>query len=133
MHPNSTHPPIPHSLPTSAFQPLHKARQNLKMKPKQKFVKVGAAVWPSEYHGLPFSSHFLTCKCSLHELLVWYEASGFRYTTDTGSSLGFFLDILLSCVTEIPQLWICRSSPCIPSGGSQMMWTSGWANSKPWF
>lgn len=45
-----------------------------------------------------------------NESLVWFKASGFYYTIDTGSSLGFFSGILmLSCVMVILQFWICKS------------------------
>ena len=42
--------------------------------------------------------------------LVWFKASGFNNTIDTGPSLGLLLDILLlSSVMEILQYWICWS------------------------
>ena len=67
-----------------------------------------AAAWPLESHRLPFSPFIFTWKCSLVRLKV----SGFCYTTNTGLSLGLLLDILLlSCVMEILQFWICRVGP----------------------
>ena len=48
--------------------------------------------------------------------LVWFEASGFCYPINAGSSPGFFSDILLlSCVMEILQFIDVKK-----------------ANSKPW-
>ena len=42
----------------------------------------------------------------------WSGSSGFCYTINTGSSLGLLSDILLlPCVMEILQLWICRAVP----------------------
>jgi hypothetical protein len=44
--------------------------------------------------------------------LVWFEASGFCYTINTGSSWGLLSNILLmSCVKEMLWFWICRTRP----------------------
>lgn len=51
---------------------------------------------------------------------------------DTVPSLGLLFDILmLSCVTEILRLWVCRSSPFTCSCGLWIRWILGWANSYP--
>ena len=83
----------------------------------------------------PFVHTSLLANVHCNESLVWFEASGFCYTINTGSSLGLLSDILLlPCVMEILQLWICRTSPfmhhmlyhCI-SGGDV-----GIGQLKPW-
>ena len=54
----------------------------------------------------PFAQTVLLANVHCSESLVWFEASGFCYTINTGSSLGLLLDTLLSpCVMEILQLW----------------------------
>ena len=51
--------------------------------------------------------------------LVWFEASGFCYTVNTGSSLGPLLDSLFFlCVMEILQLWITRIGSFLSSNSS---------------
>ena len=63
-------------------------------------------------------SHTVTllsmCLASVHcrESLVWFEALGFCYTTDSGPSLELLLVILLlPCVVEILQLWVVQDRP----------------------
>ncbi|KAL6040579.1 hypothetical protein STEG23_015980, partial [Scotinomys teguina] len=47
---------------------------------------------------------------NLRESLVWFETSGFYYTINAGPSLRLCSDILLlPCVVEILQLWVCRN------------------------
>lgn len=68
-----------------------------------------------------------------NESLVWFEASGFCYTINTGSLLGLLSDILLlPCVMELLCLWTCRMGPFTCSSSSQMGWMLGWPNTKPW-
>ena len=53
--------------------------------------------------------------------MVWFQASGFCYTINTGSSPELFLDILpLPCVMELLQLWFCRTLPFKCSNSSQV-------------
>ena len=50
----------------------------------------------------PFCPHSFTCKCSLQELLVWFEASGFCYPINTGSLPGLLSDTLsLPCIVHL--------------------------------
>jgi hypothetical protein len=54
----------------------------------------------------------LLVNVSYRDSFTWFEAWGFCYTINTGSSLGLLLDILLLlCIMEILQLWICRAYP----------------------
>jgi hypothetical protein len=81
----------------------------------------------------PFVQTVLLANAHCHESLVCFKASGFCYTINTGSSPGLLSDILLlPCVMEFLKLWICRTGPFARSSSSQMRWTLGWANSKPW-
>lgn len=61
-----------------------------------------------------------------YDQLVWVEASGF-WLLNTGLSLGNHLDILLSCVVEIQQFHICRSSLFMGSSSSSMRYVLVWA------
>ena len=54
----------------------------------------------------PFIHIALLASVHCKESLVWFKASGFCYTIDTGPSLGLLLDILLlSCIVENLQDW----------------------------
>jgi hypothetical protein len=54
------------------------------------------------------------------EPLVWFKASGFCYTTNTGSSPGLLSDILvLPGVMEVLLLWFSRAGPFTHSSSSQ--------------
>lgn len=67
-------------------------------------------IWPMVY---PFVHTSLLTKVLCSDLLVWFNASVFCYTIDTGSSLGLLLDsLLLPCVMEICS---CRSVGPAPS------------------
>lgn len=58
---------------------------------------------------LQSTRHYLT---HCNESRIWFKASSFCYTIDTGPSLDFLLDILLlSCMVEILMFWVCRSGP----------------------
>ena len=60
----------------------------------------------------PFAHTYLLANVHYSESLVWFQ--GFCYTINTGSSLGFLSDaLLLPCVMEILQLWICRTGPAV--------------------
>lgn len=68
-----------------------------------------AAILNSESH---ISSINLYLLVFITESLVWFQASGFYYAIDGGLQWAFFLAILLlSCVVEILQLWVCGTSP----------------------
>lgn len=64
-----------------------------------------------------------------NELLIWFQASGFCYTINTRSLLELLLAILLPCVMELLQLWICRINHFSCSSSSQMGWILGQVNS----
>jgi hypothetical protein len=67
----------------------------------------------------PFVSTFYLANVCCNQSLVWFEASGFCYTINPGSSLGLFSDILLlPCVMEILEVWICQTSSFISSSSS---------------
>ena len=113
IYPNPTHLPIPPYLP-SALQtsPQKKTKnKNTKLIKEQKtHLAAEAAVCRCVSHSVPFCPALLD-KCSHRESLVWFQASGFCYTTNTGSSQGLLSDTLLfPCVLEILQLWIYRMS-----------------------
>jgi hypothetical protein len=85
-------------------------------------VSVCHSVYPFVYTSLLANIH-------CNESMVWFVASGFCYTINTGSSPGLLLDILLPpCVMEILQLWICNTGPFTYSSIIDI----GWANTKPW-
>lgn len=64
-----------------------------------------AVVCHSVSHSIPFVHTSLLVK-----FMVWFEAFGFCYTVNIGSSPGLFLDILLlPCVMETLQLWGSRT------------------------
>ena len=86
MHPNSTHLPLPLYLP-STFAPPNR-ENNL-------FVE--AVLCPTVY---PFPHTSLLVNVHCNDLFVWYKASGFCYSVNTGTPMGFFMD-LLPCVIEI--------------------------------
>lgn len=83
----------------------------------------------------PFAQTALLTKVHCSKRLVWFQASGFCYTMNTGSSPGFLSDILLlPWVMEILQLWFQRSRlfPRSGSSGSSCMGQLlGRANLKP--
>jgi hypothetical protein len=81
-----------------------------------------AAVWGGVFHSTPFCPHIFACKCSMSEPWVWFEVSGFCYPIHyTSFSLGLLSDILLlPCVMEISQLWICMRGLFKSSCSSQM-------------
>lgn len=58
------------------------------------------AVWHSGSHSKPLYPHIFTCRCSSQKSMVWFKALGPCYITDTGSSLGLFL-----------QPWVHRTNP----------------------
>ena len=61
-------------------------------------------------HSISLCPYIFTSSVHFNESLVWYEVSGFCDTISTGSSQGLLLDILLLfCVMEILQFWICRT------------------------
>jgi hypothetical protein len=77
---------------------------------------VEAAVCRSVSHSMPFCQNSFSCT-HCHESLVWFEASGFCY--NTGSSLGLLSDaVLLPCVMELLQLWVCRTLSWVPGAHS---------------
>jgi hypothetical protein len=50
----------------------------------------------------PFVHTSLLANVHFNESFIWYEASGFCYIINTGTSLGLLLDILsMPCVVEI--------------------------------
>jgi hypothetical protein len=65
----------------------------------------------------PFAQIALLANIHCNESLVWFKASGFCYTINTGSSLGLLCDILLlPCVMEILQLGSVGQAPlCAPT------------------
>jgi hypothetical protein len=70
-------------------------------------------------HTISVCPHFFTCKYSLQWVTGLVQDLCFCYTINTGSSLRFLLDtLLLPCVMEILQLWICRTSPFTHSSSS---------------
>lgn len=73
-------------------------------------------------HSISLCQHIITCK-NIHckESLVWFEISGFCDTINPGSSLGLLVFLLLSCVTEILQLWTHNPSPFTCPNNSHMM------------
>ena len=83
-----------------------------------------AVAWHSELQSK--YPYIFTCKCVLQKVIVWFKASGFYYTVDAGPSLGLFLDsLLLPCVMEILQLWVCRTDPFMYSSILLMGWVLG--------
>lgn len=103
MHLDSIHLPVP-SYPPSALAvfPQNKIKRRKKKERKISTWKlwcgtVSCTVDPLAHITLLAGVH---CK----ESLVWFEAPGFCYTVDTGSSPGPLLGILmLPCVVEILQ------------------------------
>lgn len=87
MHTNPTHLPSPCTCPPPLQPPLWKKK-----------LIVEAVVCHSLYTIDSFVYISLLASVHCSESLVWLEASGFCYTSNTGSSLGLLLDILLmSC------------------------------------
>ena len=63
-------------------------------------------------YSLVHTSLLVSVLCS--ESLVWFEASGFCYTINTGTSLRLLSDIsLFPYVMKIMHFWICRTCPFI--------------------
>ena len=114
MHPSPTHLPLLSYLPSNLASSPHKRKQKLKIK---KIRKKNLAVEVTICHGMSHSISFLPnsfiCKCSF----VWFEASGFCYTFNTGFSPGLLLDsLLLPCVMEILKFWSAGPGPsCTPA------------------
>ena len=52
-----------------------------------------------------FCPYFFACKCHCNDPLVWYEASGFCYSINAGTSLGLLSDRLL--------LTLCHGGPVV--------------------
>jgi hypothetical protein len=122
MHPDLTHLPIPLYLPSVLATSPSKRK-------KESHCRSYSV---SQYTLCPL---FFASTCLSQWSLVWSEASGFCYTISTGSSPGLFWDILLlPCVMEILQRWICRvvSFMCLSSLLMEHLQMLVWANSKPW-
>jgi hypothetical protein len=75
----------------------------------------------------PFVHTSFRATIHCNESLVWVKASGFCYTVNTRSSPSLFLNIvLLPCVMELLQLWICRTF-LISSSTPLHRWGRGWS------
>jgi hypothetical protein len=74
--------------------------------------------------GHPFVPTALLANGHCNESLVWFEASGFCYSVNTGTSLGLLSDILLPCVMKILQIQFC--SVCHHQGGSRAASRQTW-------
>lgn len=100
--------PIPLFSPSLHIHPLPKATATPK---RESFGSYSVS------YSIHFCAYIFTC----NETLVWFEASGFCYTINVGSSLGFLSDILL--VSHV------RTSPftCCSSYRRGRCW--GWTNS----
>lgn len=106
MYPNSTHTPHTHPPP---FQPP----QNR----KRKLTEEAMVCQPVPQCTFVYMSLLANVHCN--DSLVWFEASSFCYTTNTGFSLGLLSNILLlSCVMEILWVWICRTDSFMHSSSS---------------
>jgi hypothetical protein len=111
MYCNPTHLPVPWDLPSSFV-----------ISPKEKYLVVKAIVYPTVY---PFIHTSLLANVRCSECLIWFEASGFCYTINPGTSVGLLLTILLlPCVTELLELCIYRTGFFACSSGSLVgyMW-----------
>lgn len=68
-------------------------------------------------------------RCS--ESLVWFQAPGFGYTLNIGSSLELLLYVLLlPCALEILQLWITGQAPS--DAPTIHRWNGCWARPNIW-
>jgi hypothetical protein len=104
--------PIPLNLPTPLYLPSALATSPQK-EIKYKNTKINKTKHRthsrhescSVSHCTPFDHASLLANVHCGESLVWSEASGFCYTINAGSSIGFPSDILwLPCVVEILHL-----------------------------
>lgn len=87
IHPSAMPPPI-------RFKRKEKNRETKK---KKNFIVV-AVVWHMS-HTVHYLVHFpLLSSTHCKESLLWFEASGFCFSINTGPSLGILLDILLLLV-----------------------------------
>lgn len=105
MHPNSTHLPIASYLPSTLVSSLPK--ENKKKKKKRKLSPWNCSVSQGATQYILLSTH-LYLQILTTESLVWFEASGFYYTVNTGSSLG---SSLTSPCHGDPAALICRTGP----------------------
>jgi hypothetical protein len=98
MHLNSTHLPIPLYSPSApATSPKEKKKRKKKKKKNNKAAATTTTtsrcitVWPTVHTFVHTSLLGNDC----NESLVWFEASGFCYTVNTGSSMGLLSALLL--------------------------------------
>jgi len=86
-------------------------------------------VYPTIYSSVRTS---LLANVHCNESLVWFKASGFCYTINTGSSLRLLLE---SCccpvVMEVLPFWICKTGPFTWTSTSKIEYMLKWANSEP--
>jgi hypothetical protein len=114
-----------------------KNKQTKKPKPKPKIFYCGSCsvsqcviMCHSVSYWMPFCPVLLV-NVHCNESLVWFKASSFCYTINTGSSPGLLSDILMwPCVMEILQFGCIRPVPS--SAPAVHRWGRCWAHSKPW-
>ena len=116
--------------------PLLKENKDDRIKKEKSFMEaiVCHYIYPTIY---PFVHTSLLANVHCNQSLLSFEASGFCYSINTGSSPGLLLDTLLfSVVIEIPQLWIFRTSllpaPAIHRWGRCLGGTTRSPGSGPW-
>lgn len=97
-----------------------------KLPPKEKKRKEKSHHWSfSLLQCIALSSLFANIHYNVS--LVWFKASGFYYTINTGSSLGLLQALLLlPCVMWILQLSICRTGPFIYTPAAHR-WDRSWS------
>lgn len=84
-------------------------------------LTVQAAVCHGVSYSIPFSQIALFANVHCNESSVWFKASGFCHTINTGSLPGLLSNILfLSCVIEILQLCFCSTDPFMQSSRSKV-------------
>lgn len=114
--------PIPVISPSLQYHPLplQPTLQNKERK-KKNHLTMGAVVCHTVYPLARTSHTSLLANIHRNESFIGVvDASGFCCIINTVSSRGLLLGILLlSCVTEMLQLWICRTSPSTSSSSSQ--------------
>jgi hypothetical protein len=124
----SHHEPQPHSSPhlfistlflqPPALEESKKIKNQRKRNIKREISLKEAAVCRGVTQYTLLSKHlYLQRVIAMSQALVWFKASGFCYTINTGSSQGLLSDfLLLPCVMETLQLWFCRLVPsCAPA------------------
>lgn len=108
MHPGPTHFPVPLYLPTGLVIPQKKT--NKQNKAQKTFLHGSRNVSQCDTQCTLLST--LLANAHRSGSLMWFQASGFCYTINPGSSWDLLLVILLlPCGLELLQLWICRAAP----------------------